>query len=79
MATLQNKKFDQWLLFATKNLQFDPWGPAFDSGWVHLGGFNVRADQKDQKVDFEYPPQNLPMPILACADQPRMTVFGKVR
>ena len=46
------------LVFAIKNLHFDLKGPAFDSDRVHLGGIDARADQKDQKVDFDYPPPN---------------------
>ena len=46
-------------MFSIKNLHFELKGPTFDSGRVHLGGPDVRADQNDQKVDFDYPPQNL--------------------
>ena len=72
----QQKFVWQWL-FSIENLQFESEGPAFDSGRVHLGGFNVRADQKDQKADFEYPPQNLPMPILARADHAINVIIPK--
>ena len=61
MSNTHNEKFVRQLLFATKNLQFESKGPTFDSCCVHLGGFDVRTDQNDQKVDFEYSPPNLSM------------------
>ena len=59
MANEQNKFFRRWL-FATKNLQFESLGLAFDSGWVHPCVDSMSGpDQNDQKVDFEYLPPNL--------------------
>ena len=58
MATITTKRIRR-PLFATKNLQSESEGQLLDSGRVHLGGFNVRANQNNQKVDFEYPPSNL--------------------
>ena len=66
MANNHNKKFVQRWLFSIKNLQFGLKGPAFDSDRCHLGGLDVRADQNDQKVDFEYPPPNLSVSILGA-------------
>ena len=45
-------------LVSIKNLQCELKGPAFDSDRGHLGGLDARADQNDQKVDFDYPPPN---------------------
>ena len=71
MASIQNKKFVRRLLFSIKNLQFELKGPAFDSERGHLGGLDVRADQNDRKVDFEYPPPNLSMSNLGHHESPQ--------
>ena len=60
MAIITTNSFNDDCL-RSKNLQFESKGPPFDSSRVRLGGFDVRADQYDQKVDFEYPPQNSSM------------------
>ena len=58
---LSQQKSVRRRLFSIKNLQFKLKGPTFDSDRGHLGGLDVRADQNDQKMNFEYSPPNLSM------------------
>ena len=73
----QQKFFRRWLV-SIKNLQSESKGSAFDSSWFHLGVFDVRVDQKDQKVDFEYPPQNLPVTNLGTRRSCERVIINKI-
>ena len=59
----------------TKNLQFEAKGPTFDSGRVHLGGFDVRDDHYRSKMNFEYSTKIGRWLILARADHTKDVNF----